>query len=202
MSQLEAELEALVTKRKTRSLETIQPPSEELPPSKELNFFEQCHEAIEQLDIHNSLFLVGQWDQRPSSPPYSGTEDTDYDSDNLPDDPELSAKERIIKPKAYFQKLEFLERHIFNNSGLFIHETGISRGTAQDEALLHLPASKYLYFQEQTDFLLDIKSSGSKIPLELLTCHNRAHLADNNLTLLQENRYCGRHISILVQDLQ
>ncbi|KAF7916443.1 uncharacterized protein EAE97_012103 [Botrytis byssoidea] len=42
----------------------------------------------------------------------SDTNDTDYNSDDLPDDPELSAsaKERITNPKAYFDKLKSLEQ--------------------------------------------------------------------------------------------
>ncbi|KAJ8069538.1 hypothetical protein OCU04_003188 [Sclerotinia nivalis] len=131
----------------------------------------------------------------------SSTDDTDYESDDLPDDPELLAftEERIINPKAYFHKLESLERHVFSNSGLFIHETGISSGPSQDEALLCLPAPRY--HKDQTDFLISIiQYSNSKPLLELLVCHNRAHRAGNNLISLQENGYCTRHFSILLQD--
>ncbi|KAF7862488.1 hypothetical protein EAF04_007361 [Stromatinia cepivora] len=131
----------------------------------------------------------------------SSTDDTDYESYDLPDDPELlaSTEERIINPKAYFHKLESLERHVFSNSGLFIHETGISTGPAQDEALLCPPEPRY--HKDQTDSLIGtIQYSNSKLLLELLVCHNRAHRAGKNLTSLQENGYCARHISILVQD--
>lgn len=133
----------------------------------------------------------------------SDTNDTDYDSDDLPDDPELSAsaEERITNPKAYFDKLKSLEQQVFNNSGLFIHKTGDSTGPAQDAALLCLPASEC--YRYQTDFCFNIiKESDSELLLDLLVCHNRAHRVGNNLTTLQENGYCAKHISLLVQDQQ
>ncbi|KAM3155336.1 hypothetical protein ABEW05_004142 [Botrytis cinerea] len=133
----------------------------------------------------------------------SDTSGTDYDSDDLPDDPELSAsaEERITNPKAYFEKLESLELRMFSNSGLFIHKTGHSTGPAQDEALLCLPKSEH--YKCHTDSLLDIiKSSGSGLLLEFLVCHNRAYRAGDNLTTLQEHGYCAKHISMLVQDQQ
>ncbi|KAF5877105.1 putative transcription factor cys6 protein [Botrytis fragariae] len=131
----------------------------------------------------------------------SDTNGTDYDSDDLPDDPELSvsAEERITNPKAYFDKLKSLEQQVFNNSGIFIHKTGDSTGPAQDEALLCLPAPEY--YNYQTDYCLDIiRYSDSELLLDILVCHNRAHWAGNNLTVLQENGYCAKHISLLVQD--
>ncbi|TEY69518.1 hypothetical protein BOTCAL_0114g00110 [Botryotinia calthae] len=133
----------------------------------------------------------------------SDTSGTDYDSDDLPDDPELSAsaEERITNPKAYFEKLESLELQMFSNSGLFIHKTGDSTGPAQDEALLCLPKSEH--YKYHTDSLLDIiKSSESELLLEFLVCHNRACRAGDNLTILQEHGYCAKHISMLVQDQQ
>ncbi|KAF7907793.1 hypothetical protein EAE99_011918 [Botrytis elliptica] len=133
----------------------------------------------------------------------SDTNDTDYDSDDLPDDPELSAsaEERITNPKAYFDKLKYLEQQVFNNTGLFIHKTGDSTGPAQDEALLCLPEPNYHKYQ--TGYCLNIiKYSDSELLLDLLVCHNRAHTAGNNLTALQENDYCAKNISLLVQDQQ
>lgn len=128
---------------------------------------------------------------------------TDYDSDDLSDDPELSAsaEERIINPKAYFHKLESLERQVFGNSGLFIHKNGSSIGPSQDEDLLCLPVLEYT--KDQTDSLVGIiRRSRSKNLLEFLVCHNRADRAGKNLTMLQDNGYCERHISILAQDKQ
>ncbi|TGO82152.1 hypothetical protein BPOR_0905g00010 [Botrytis porri] len=128
----------------------------------------------------------------------SDTNDTDYDSGDLPDDAELSAsaEEQIANPKAYFDKLKTLEQQIFNNSGLFIHKTGDSTGPAQNEALLCLTASEY--HKTQTDYYLDIiKHSDSELLLDLLVCHNRAYRAGNNLTALQENGYCAKYISLL-----
>ncbi|TGO10582.1 hypothetical protein BTUL_0131g00230 [Botrytis tulipae] len=133
----------------------------------------------------------------------SDTNDTQYDSDDLLDDPELSAsaEERITNPKAYFDRLESLEQQVFNNSGLFIHKTGDSTGPSQDAALLCLPESEYHKYE--TDCCLNIiKYYDSELLLDLLLCHNRAHRAGNNLTTLQDNGYCAKHISLLVQDQQ
>lgn len=100
----------------------------------------------------------------------SGTTETGYESDDLPDDSGLlaSAEERIIDPKSYFQKL------VFDNSGLFIHKTGISTGPKQDELLLRLPTSSN--FRGQTNYLLSIiKNLGANTLLQFLLYHNRIH---------------------------
>ncbi|TGO18956.1 hypothetical protein BPAE_0357g00060 [Botrytis paeoniae] len=123
----------------------------------------------------------------------SDTNDTNYNSDDLPDDPDLftSAEERITNPKAYL-----LQIRILGTARLFNHKTGDSNGPAQNEALLCLPASEYHKYQ--TDYYLYIvKFSDSELLLDLL-----AHRAGNHLIVLQEKGYCAKNISLLVQDKQ
>jgi hypothetical protein len=133
----------------------------------------------------------------------SETEGTDYDSDNLPDDPELScsAEQRILNPRGYFQKLEDLEREVFRNSSVFIHKTGRSMSPQEDEALLMLPESTAYYYHDKGAFIVDmIKKTESGILLHLLESHNTIHRSMTNLTFLQENGYCGADFSVLVTD--
>jgi hypothetical protein len=130
------------------------------------------------------------------------TDGTDYDSDDLPDDPELScsAEERILNPRGYFQKLEDLEREVFQNSSMFIHKMGRSMSPQEDEALLLLPEST-TYYHDQGAFIVDIikKIESAKL-LYFLECHNTIHRSIINLTVLQENGYCGSNFSVLVTD--
>ncbi|PQE07794.1 hypothetical protein CJF31_00007621 [Rutstroemia sp. NJR-2017a BVV2] len=130
------------------------------------------------------------------------TDGTDYDSDDLPDDPELScsAEERILNPRGYFQKLEDLEREVFQNSSVFIHKMGRSMSPQEDEALLLLPGST-TYYHDQGAFIVDIiKKTESGTLLHLLECHNTIYRSMTNLTVLQENGYCGSNISVLTTD--
>ncbi|PQE29553.1 beta transducin het-e4s protein [Rutstroemia sp. NJR-2017a BBW] len=133
----------------------------------------------------------------------SATDGTDYDSDDLPDDPELScsAEERILNPRGYFQKLEDLELEVFRNSNLFIHKMGRSMSRQDDEALLLLPESTTNYYHDKGAFIVGIiKKTESGILLHLLECHNTIHRSMTNLTFLQENGYCGSNFSVLVMD--
>ncbi|PQE30331.1 hypothetical protein CJF32_00008233 [Rutstroemia sp. NJR-2017a WRK4] len=132
----------------------------------------------------------------------SATDGTDYDSDDLPDDPELScsAEERILNPRGYFQKLEDLEHEVFRNSNLFIHKTGRSMSTQEDNALLLLPESTTYYHDKGASILDIIKKTESGMLLHLLECHNTFHRSMTNLTFLQENGYCGSNFSVLVTD--
>ncbi|KAM3066964.1 hypothetical protein ACMFMF_010013 [Clarireedia jacksonii] len=132
----------------------------------------------------------------------SETDSTDYDSDDLPDDPVLSysAEERILNPRGYFQKLEDLEREVFQNSNVFIHKMGRSMSPQEDEALLLLPESTTYYFDRGAFIVEIIKKTESGKLLHLLECHNTIHRSMTNLTLLQENGYCGSSLSILTTD--
>ncbi|RAL62726.1 hypothetical protein DID88_004569 [Monilinia fructigena] len=94
---------------------------------------------VQASDVSVDTDMTSKTDMEP------GTDDTHYDSSDLPDNPELSlsSEERIVNPKACFEKLQSLEQQIYDDSGVFIHKTAISTGQTQDEALLCLPGSKY-----------------------------------------------------------
>ncbi|QSZ36237.1 hypothetical protein DSL72_007363 [Monilinia vaccinii-corymbosi] len=68
-----------------------------------------------------------------------GTDETDYDSDDLPDEPELSAsaEERIPNPETHFQKRYFISSDVLligarNDYGLLVKEKCIP---SQERAL-------------------------------------------------------------------
>jgi hypothetical protein len=133
--------------------------------------------------------------------PDLGTEDTDCSSDDLPYDAELfaAAEERILDPRGYFAKLEDLERRVFRNSLTFIHQTSISKGSAQDERLLCMPESIYIH-PLSGSFMDTIKETRSGRLLRVLESYNIIRQAASSLIVLKENGYCTSFFPILVAD--
>lgn len=127
-------------------------------------------------------------------------ENDSEDGWDLSSDPELYdnvAEDRILNPKAYFDKLKSMEREIFNNSAISVYKTGFSNGAGDDNFFLRIP--EYADNSIETERVVSlIKSTGSWMLLQLLECHNYAFRIGASLLRLQETGYCTSQISLLV----
>ncbi|CZR66775.1 uncharacterized protein PAC_16676 [Phialocephala subalpina] len=131
--------------------------------------------------------------------------DSDLDSADLSTDPDLDGavqEDRILNPKAYFEKLEDLEREIFDNSGISAYNRGMSSCGADDDIFLQGPISPSVFHThvDTRSVIPLIKFTRSGSLLQLLESHNLAVRARDNLSRLQRAGFCSTQVSLLVKD--
>ncbi|KAF8862986.1 hypothetical protein BDZ45DRAFT_146290 [Acephala macrosclerotiorum] len=131
--------------------------------------------------------------------------DSDLDSADLSSEPDLDGavqEDRILNPKAYFERLEDLERKIFDNSGISAYNHGMSCCEANDDIFLHGPISPSVFHThaDTRSVISLIKFTRSGSLLQLLESHNLAVRVIDNLSRLQRAGFCSTQVSLLVKD--
>ncbi|KAL2070355.1 hypothetical protein VTL71DRAFT_13381 [Oculimacula yallundae] len=134
--------------------------------------------------------------------------ESDTDSDDMSElssDPELyngALEDRILNPKAYFDKLRTTERAIFETLG--ISPYWISSGPEDDDFFLQgLKSGSHPSSNSALDALKVlslIKFTMSDKLLQLLECCNHLVRICTSLTKLREIGYCTSQISLLIKD--
>lgn len=129
-------------------------------------------------------------------------DDFPSDEENLPD---CESEQRLLNPRAYFQKLEALERKIYENSALQFYKPSYENiRRYRDPFQLRIPFREgaWSYSHISDDIVMGIcKETGFNSLFQLLECRNLIFRVSDNLRTLQEARFCNAYyFSILVED--
>ncbi|KAL9117332.1 MAG: hypothetical protein Q9187_006132 [Circinaria calcarea] len=131
------------------------------------------------------------------------------EADNFPSDeenlPDCESEQRLLNPKAYFQKLENLEHKIYENSAVRFYKPDYEDiRRYRDPFELRIPFRESAWSDSgiRDDTVLKIcNQTGFNGLFQLLECRNLIFRVSDNLRTLQEARFCNAYyFSILVED--
>ena len=131
-------------------------------------------------------------------------EDSDDMASVASDDPALTAASdgRILHPREYFDKLEVLEKEVFDDSSFLFPEIASAAGSTQERDDL-LSSSFSFHFQtriENNEVARVIKTSKSARLLSLLECYNIIGRTGRSLARLRTTGYLFETLTFLVME--
>jgi len=137
-------------------------------------------------------------------PDFELEEDSDDAASVASDDPALTSasESRILNPREYFDKLENLEREVFEDSAFLFPEMRASTGESQPTHSL-LASDEPYHFQtmiDNLDVITLVKLSSSRRLLHLLECYNIICRTGKSLARLRNAGYLVDALTLLAMD--